>query len=143
MEKISSILPASPRVQSVDLDEAPPARPGAPAFGRKQGRNTVQDRITLSQKAKEMAAQDTMMVRNPKEAARAQKVEELNKRFFETRLQKPEVAPAGPRTEEIVQDLNEAIETSTADIGRARENVSQYQAEMAEPLKAQNLSVEA
>jgi len=86
LDKISSILKGNARVTSVDLNEAPPARPGSPSVGRKPGRNTVSDRITLSEKAKELAAQDTMMVRNPKEASRAKKVEELNKRFFETRL---------------------------------------------------------
>ncbi len=79
MEKLSSILPSSARVKSVDLDEAPPARPGAPAMGRKQGSNSIADRISLSKQAKEMAAQDTMMVKNPREASRAKMVEEINR----------------------------------------------------------------
>lgn len=139
MEKISSILPGNPRVHSVDLDDAPPARPGAPAFGRKAGRNTVNDRVTLSQKAKEMAAQDTLAVRNPKEASRAKKVEELNKRFFETRLQKPERELA-PQTQEIAENINEAADM---DLGRIREAISQYETPTEEPVRAANLSVEA
>lgn len=103
MEKLSSILPSSPRVTSVDLDEAPPARPGAPAFGRKQGRNTISDRITLSKQAKEMAAQDTMMVKNPKEAARAKMVEEINRNFFNTRV-KPVEAEV-PKAEVVTEAL--------------------------------------
>ena len=55
MEKLSSILPASPRVKSVDTSESAPARPGAPAIGRPAGRNTVKDRLSISADAKEMA----------------------------------------------------------------------------------------
>ncbi|MEZ0391687.1 MAG: hypothetical protein ACAH59_05695 [Pseudobdellovibrionaceae bacterium] len=111
MDKISSILKGNPRVTSVDLNEAPPARPGAPALGRKAGRNTVLDRVTLSEKAKEIAAQDTLMVRNPKEASRAKMVEEINRKFFETRL-KP-VEKEMPQSEEIVDNLSNSFETSS------------------------------
>ncbi len=142
MDKISSILPGNPRVQSVDLDEAPPARPGAPAFGRKAGRNTINDRVTLSQKAKEMAAQDTMMVRNPKEASRAKKIEELNRRFFETRLQKPEVA--APASQQVAETVTEE---ALQDAGPVRENYTPYEAaaefEEASGQQGQRLSIEA
>lgn len=37
MEKISGILPSSPRVSSVDMKEAAPVRPGTPTFGRPEG----------------------------------------------------------------------------------------------------------
>jgi hypothetical protein len=138
MDKISSILPSNPRVQSVDMDEAPPARPGAPAFGRKAGRNTVSDRVSLSQKAKDLAAQDTMMVKNPKEASRAKKVEELNRRFFETRLQKPEIE------EPVSQAVTESLEDSDrVEVGRLRDGISQYETPDREELKATNLSIEA
>lgn len=40
MEKLSSILPKSPRTQSVDNSRAQPARPGAPLLGRPMGRVT-------------------------------------------------------------------------------------------------------
>jgi hypothetical protein len=40
MEKISSILPKSPRTQNTDHSKAQPARPGAPLFGRPAGRVT-------------------------------------------------------------------------------------------------------
>ncbi len=142
MEKISSILPANARVQSVDLDEAPPARPGAPTFGRKAGRNTINDRITLSAKAKEMAAQDTLMARNPKEASRSKMVEELNRRFFETRLQKPE--KESPQSQAIAEDINTAIEENAPQEREAvstRDNLSPY--ELAEDTKASRLSIEA
>jgi hypothetical protein len=140
MEKLSSILPTSPRVQSVDLDEAPPARPGAPSLGRKEGRNSINDRVSLSPRAKEMAAQETMMGRNPKEISRAQKVEALNRRFFETRLQKPEIAPA--QTAEIADRVNEAA-VEEIEVPKLRESLPQYETQAPQEMKAQNLSIEA
>lgn len=110
MEKISGILKSNARVTSVDLSEAPPARPGSPAYGRKPGRNSVSDRITLSERAKELAAQETLMVRDPKEASRAKKVEELNKRFFETRLNPVETDTS--QSEIVANNVIEAEELS-------------------------------
>ena len=40
MEKLSSILPKSPRTQSADHSKSQPARPGAPLFGRPMGKVT-------------------------------------------------------------------------------------------------------
>tara|TARA_B110001454_G_scaffold219179_1_gene250865 strand:+ start:160191 stop:160628 length:438 start_codon:yes stop_codon:yes gene_type:complete len=40
MEKLSSILPKSPRTQNVDNSRAQPARPGAPLLGRPAGKVT-------------------------------------------------------------------------------------------------------
>jgi hypothetical protein len=106
LEKLSSILPTSPRVSSVDMDEAPPARPGSPSMGRKEGRNSVNDRVTLSARAKELAAQDTMMGRKPKEEARAKIVSDMTANFFNTRLQKKEKA----NSEVIADNVGEAID---------------------------------
>ena len=44
MEKISSILPSSPRVSAVDLRDAAPMRPGTPGFGRPEGASALRDR---------------------------------------------------------------------------------------------------
>lgn len=43
VEKISSILPSSPRVKAVDVTRSTPVRPGAPSFGRPQGKNSLGD----------------------------------------------------------------------------------------------------
>lgn len=43
MEKISGILPSSPRVSGVDLKEAAPARPGAGGFGRPEVQASTRD----------------------------------------------------------------------------------------------------
>lgn len=103
MEKLSSILPSSSRVTSVDLDESPPARPGAPLFGRKMGVNSVRDRVSLSSQAKEMAASQTLLGKNPKEASRAKAIGELNRRFFETRLNPTETRI--PASEQIAAQM--------------------------------------
>lgn len=84
MDKLSSILPSSPRVQAVDLNEAPPVRPGAPTFGRRVGANTIKDRITVSQEAKDIAFQDTLAMRNPKETKGVKIVDQLAKKFFDS-----------------------------------------------------------
>lgn len=48
MEKLSSILPKSPRTQNVDNSKAQPARPGAPLLGRPMGKST-QSKVFESQ----------------------------------------------------------------------------------------------
>jgi hypothetical protein len=134
MDKISSILPQNARVTSVDLEEAPPARPGSPSFGRKVGRNTVADRVSLSRQAKELAAQDTMMMKNPKETARAKSVDEINKKFFETRL-KP-VESEAPQSEQVLEKSFEAPEMAPL----KEEIVSQYEPRAS---SSSRLSIEA
>ncbi len=102
MEKLSGILPSSPRVRSVDLEEAPAARPGAPRFGKKQGRNTASDQVTVSSRARALAEQDRKMVgKDPKEIARGKMVDELTRQFFETRLIKSK-----PQSEEISDSVS-------------------------------------
>jgi len=54
MDKISGIIPASPRLKLMEMAAAQPARPGAPAFGRPEGKNSLGDRIMLSKQMEEM-----------------------------------------------------------------------------------------
>ena len=54
MDKISNILPPSARVRAAEVADAQPARPGAPNFGRPDGRNSLGDRVTLSKLAQEL-----------------------------------------------------------------------------------------
>jgi hypothetical protein len=51
--KISHILPQTPRVSKMDLEFAPPARPGAPSFGRSEGVVTSFDRVRISPEARQ------------------------------------------------------------------------------------------
>ena len=89
MEKISGIIPASPRTRVADTSGAQPARPGAPAFGRPMGKNSLGDRITLSKQMEEMKATGALpepelapVYKNPTEAKRVKVVEDLNAKFF-------------------------------------------------------------
>lgn len=110
MDKLSGILPSSPRVKSVDLKNAQPARPGAPLFGRPQG-SVSSDRLTLSSAAKDLAFQETLAARNPREAAQVQIAKDVTRKFFETRLEEPvsyataqdrqDVSMEAPMTSEI------------------------------------------
>jgi hypothetical protein len=86
VEKISSILGASPRVKAVDLDAEHPVRPGAPAFGRKEGTTSSQrDKVTISPAAKEAAFAETMAAHDPrKDESSKMRVQNTDK-FFESK----------------------------------------------------------
>lgn len=107
MEKLSGILPSSPRVRSVDMDEAPPARPGAPTYGKKVGRNTVTDKVTLSPEAKGLKAPSLTKVQDPKELARSKIADNLTKNFFETRLNKATEPVSTELVAENIASMNE------------------------------------
>lgn len=114
MEKLSSILPGSPRVKSVDLKNAAPARPGAPLFGRPNG-SVSSDRVSLSAEARDMAFQETLGAgRNPREMAQTQIAKDVTKKFFETRLDAP-VATAYERTEVALEAPTEPV-SAPADV---------------------------
>jgi hypothetical protein len=89
MDKISGIIPASPRLKSVETAAAQPARPGAPEFGRPQGKNSLGDRIQLSKKLEEMRQSGQLpepeapLTYKKPAPTKLQVVEEINKNFFE------------------------------------------------------------
>lgn len=89
MEKLSRILPASPRVKSVDIDEAHPVRPGAPSFGNPVGANPLRDRLTFSDEALQKSSEGTVLSGREKDARSAKLIEDMSRRFFETRVQSP------------------------------------------------------
>ena len=129
MEKLSSILPGNSRVTSVDLETGPPVRPGAPAFGRKVGQNTIKDKVTLSNQAKEMALQDSLAGRrDPKEVSRAKMVEDINRKFFETRLQKPVI-----EENQMNHDANSEVvsdrELANLNLNSVKDQISQYESQ--------------
>lgn len=103
MEKLSSILPTSPRVKNVDMTDAHPVRPGTPSYGRPVGISAVRDRLTVSQQARDMAFNETLGQINPKEFKSVKIVEDMNRKFFDT---KPVVAkPQAPVTGAESADL--------------------------------------
>ena len=88
MEKISGIIPASPRMKLMEMAAAQPARPGAPAFGRPEGKNSLGDRVILSKKLEEMRETgevpelDAPVTYKKPEVTKKQIVDDLNKQFF-------------------------------------------------------------
>ncbi len=88
MEKISGILPSSARTRVTDVSASQPARPGAPEFGRPQGKNSLGDRVQLSKQLEEM--RQTGQLPEPEapisyktpEMSKKKVIEDLNKAFF-------------------------------------------------------------
>lgn len=90
MDKISGILPASPRTRAVlDVAASQPARPGAVALGRPMGKNSLGDRLTLSKQVEELRATGNLpeleappVYKNPAEVKKLKVIEDLNQKFF-------------------------------------------------------------
>lgn len=89
MEKISNILPPSNRVRAQEISESQPVRPGAPNFGRVEGRNSLGDRVTLSQKALEsrMSGEEPALdapatYKRAPEPSKQQVIAKLSQEFF-------------------------------------------------------------
>ncbi|WP_374029229.1 hypothetical protein [Bdellovibrio bacteriovorus] len=113
MEKISGILPASPRTRAVDTSNSQPARPGALALGRPMGKNSLGDRITLSKQMEELRATGQLpepeaapVYKNPTEVKKLKVIEDLNSKFFAN--------PKGIAREGDMTKSEEAL-TKTAD----------------------------
>lgn len=91
MDKISNILPPSARVRAADVADAQPARPGAPNFGRTEGKNSLGDRVTLSKIAQELrdkGGEDQAEVetaktyKNTPENSKKQVIAKMSESFF-------------------------------------------------------------
>ena len=105
MDKLSSILPNSPRIKSVDLSEAKPRRPGAPAFGVPVGTTaSVRDRVTLSSNR----LPEEAVYRNPREFKASKTADEATKKFFEKRLMSLDEMPLST-SEAVVAELGDAM----------------------------------
>lgn len=94
MEKISNILPPSNRVRASEVSESQPVRPGAPSFGRVQGRNSLGDRLTISQKAMdsmttgiEPKAEAPLTYKPNVEATKQQVISKLSENFFNPKVE--------------------------------------------------------
>lgn len=114
MEKISRILPSNGRTRAVDVSNSQPVRPGAPRWGRAEGKVTrapieVEDRVSLSTAERAIAAQPTNY-KNNVEAARAKIAEDMSKKFFGSSA-KAEIR-GGDRTstEEVVANIEDVEE---------------------------------
>jgi len=91
MEKISGIIPSSPRVAAVDLKEAAPVRPGTPAFGRPEAVTALKAatrELGLATAQKAMNSKQDVMDWRTKDSKQAVIVADLNSKFF-VKNQKP------------------------------------------------------
>lgn len=114
MEKISGILPASARTSVTDTSLAQPARPGAPAFGRPMGKNSLGDRVTLSKQLEQARknglapqAEESAVYKNPTEAKKLKVIEDLNAKFFANPKLEARDGGEGVKSEETLAKATE------------------------------------
>jgi hypothetical protein len=96
MEKISSILPKSARVSSVDMKEVAPVRPGTPSFGRPEGVSALRDAGIGQTAAKASKIHAERMDWKSKDLSQAAMARELSENFFKSRLGQNEINEAEP-----------------------------------------------
>ena len=110
MEKISGIIPANARTRSVDVSNSQPVRPGAPAFGRPEGKVTtaaIEDKISLSGLANDRLL-DPVTYKNSAEAAKVKVIKESTQRFFDTRVPQTSAKESeAPLSEEILEKISD------------------------------------
>ncbi|MES2964875.1 MAG: hypothetical protein V4760_13370 [Bdellovibrionota bacterium] len=87
MQKISGILASSPRLQSVDMKDAAPVRPGTPLFGRPEGVSSLRAAAvpqmevpTTAQRS--VGIQMDQMDWRSRDQHKAAIVQEMSNRFF-------------------------------------------------------------
>ncbi|WP_413292677.1 hypothetical protein ACLSU7_14740 [Bdellovibrio sp. HCB185ZH] len=116
MDKISGILPSSARTRAADVSASQPARPGAPAFGRPEGKNSLGDRIQLSKQLEEMRQSGVMpepeapiSYKTP-EMSKKKVIEDLNKAFFSNPKSIARENAETTRSEEALNNVKDAQE---------------------------------
>ncbi|MBK9040339.1 MAG: hypothetical protein IPL83_14470 [Bdellovibrionales bacterium] len=92
MQKISGILPSTPRIASVDMNESSALRPGGPSFGRPVGVSELSSRGDVKISTAQIAGQrhDELLGLRSKELRDAESVKRLSDGFFMKRVQ-PEI----------------------------------------------------
>lgn len=83
MEKISGILPSSPRIASVDMKEAAPVRPGTPGFGRAEGVSSLRQAKMGETASRAAKLSQNQLDWRSKDMKNAATVRELSDRFFQ------------------------------------------------------------
>lgn len=84
LEKISGILPSSPRTRKVDVSGSQPVRPGAPAWGRPQGKVTIPVEFQVDDRV-DFGGKEELGVKTYRplsEREKAQSVQQLSEKFF-------------------------------------------------------------
>lgn len=112
MEKISRILPGSPRVTTADLRGSGVARPGSPGFGRPMGVSALAAKpepADVSMTAsKELS--NLRFMREPNQPAsrdeKADIVQRMSDSFFMKKARQPEVEVQNDVTSEILEKFH-------------------------------------
>lgn len=116
MEKISSIIGASPRLKSADLSNSPPVRPGAPSFGQPIGEvNNIAHRkdLTTAQKANMIREQ---MIEDKKRFKEQEAVENLSEKFFMNKMEQESIEiPSSIEVKALTSGLSEEMAASELD----------------------------
>lgn len=101
MQKISGILPSTPRIASVDMNEGSAMRPGGPSFGRPVGVSELSSRGDVKISTAQIAGQrhEELLGMRSKELRDAESVKRLSDSFFMKRVQ-PEIE-VGQRESEV------------------------------------------
>ena len=122
MDKISGIIPANPRVTTVDLKNSGTARAGAPSFGRDVGVSSITVRNMEKDLAARAAAEhkDLMNFRSPpKNDPHAEIVKNMADSFFMKRkelLEKPNQNPQSDPISNFQYDQNADVITDHAPV---------------------------
>ena len=82
MEKISGIVPASSRVQGVNLKDSQPLRPGVPTFGRPVGISSLSEGKPLSTAEKANLAHNELMNRRSGDVHKPAIITDMANKFF-------------------------------------------------------------
>lgn len=127
MDKISSIIPATKRVTSVDLQNAFPVRSGMPSFGRPQA-PIGPDRFTRSQAA--MALQLQQAQPTPMQEPPVTIVDKIIDDFF-MRNNRPAAAAAEP--EEIFVVVPPKVDGRNAELVEVAQKDGMARAQALEP----------
>ncbi|QDK39040.1 hypothetical protein [Bdellovibrio sp. NC01] len=115
MDKISGILPASPRMKLAEIATAQPARPGAPAEGRVEGRNSLGDRVILSKELEKLRAtgelpggpENAPTYKNTAQNSKLKTIDDLNKKFFSNPKDLARDDSSITRSEEVLNNVED------------------------------------
>ncbi len=120
MEKISGIIAANARTRSVDVSKSQPVRPGAPTYGRPEGKVTkavIEDKISLSAIANDRPL-ETSNYKNT-ESAKVKIIKDSAQKFFDTRVPQSIAKDSEvPLSEEIFEKISEP--TSELSLSRVK-----------------------
>ena len=92
MEKISSILPSTARIKSVDLKDGQAVRPGGPSFGRTIGSSPISKVAQQSTAQIALGKHEELMDRRTKDQKHAEMVKNISDGFFMKRINTPKEA---------------------------------------------------